>query len=153
MIITLIFTVWSCLMLMLVCILWLDAMVYKPEPNPDIVVGLRTVILSAHIDWIVKVCPWAVYDFCCFTHICSEESLWNSARCFEIIAVLSPCQELLVNVRMTLWSPWAQKVIESRCSLNKCYEVFLASCWSVAGEPAQQHLLFPVSSCLSQSTL
>lgn len=33
-IVTFLLTVWSCLMLMLVCILWLDAVVFKPEPNP-----------------------------------------------------------------------------------------------------------------------
>lgn len=34
-------TVWSCLILMLVCILWLNVVFLKAEPNPDTVAGLR----------------------------------------------------------------------------------------------------------------
>lgn len=56
---------WSCLMLMLVCIWWLDAVVLKAKPSPDIVVGLalkncnlvlpQAVRRTPLVDWLSSV--------------------------------------------------------------------------------------------------
>lgn len=117
--IALLLTVWSCLMLMLVFIFWLDAMVYKPEPNPDIAVGLRTVIFSAHMDWMVKSLPLGcIWLRLLYAYLQQRIALkfsqvpWNHSCVFSTSGIV-------VHVRMTLWSMWAPKVIDSRCSFNK----------------------------------
>lgn len=147
MIITFLLTVRSCLMLKLVCILWLEAVVLKPEPNPDIVGGLRlkdcNLVCPHRLNhWRLTIgSMWLLAVFCIFA---VQELPWDSASClanhssvFPVWEIACKCQDVaLITVRA--WSHWfevfSEQVLWSLdnllafCLHRTCSTVFAVSC-------------------------
>lgn len=100
-------------MLMLVCILWLDAVVFRPEPNPR---------YSSRLKDCNLVCPQRLNHWS--LTICSVERLQYKAHpqwkncldtqpgALKIIALSSLSS--LVNARMLLWSLPAHRLDDQR---------------------------------------
>lgn len=109
---------------------------------------LETVILYAHIDWVIEVWPLAVYDFGSFQHIFNRGIPCNSPRCFKSQSFILALWKIACKCQgsaLITGSAWSNrfKVFPEQV-LGRLHNLIPSR------QNLPQHLLFPVLSYSSQ---